>query len=126
MYTVDRGAPPPVFTFTGFFAPVDNLPVLNLAKGGSNIPVKFKLGGDKGLNIFAAGYPKSQVIPCDSTAPVLGIESTDIPGNSTLSYDAATQTYHYNWKTEKTWTGCRQLVLKFTDESYARANFKFK
>ena len=123
--TVVTTGPPP-FTFTGFFKPIDNMPVLNSAKAGSNIPVKFSLGGNKGLSIFAAGYPKSQAVPCNSTAPVDGIESTDSPGNSTLTYDSASQTYHYNWKTEKSFTGCRQLVLKFVDGSYARADFKFK
>jgi hypothetical protein len=122
--TVVTTGPPP-FAFTGFFKPIDNLPVLNQAKAGSSVPVKFGLGGDKGMNIFAAGYPISQVIPCDSSALVDGIEQIDSPGASGLSYDAATQTYHYVWKTEKSWTGCRQLVVKFTDGSYARANMKF-
>ncbi|MGE5603197.1 MAG: lamin tail domain-containing protein, partial [Nitrososphaerales archaeon] len=36
--------------FTGFFQPVDNLPTLNTVKAGSAIPVKFGLGGVKGLN----------------------------------------------------------------------------
>ena len=45
------------FDFTGFFTPVDNPPVTNAMKGGSSVPVKFKLGGDRGLDIFAAGIP---------------------------------------------------------------------
>jgi hypothetical protein len=36
---------------------IDPFPALNIAKGGSSIPVKFSLSGDKGLDIFAAGYP---------------------------------------------------------------------
>ena len=48
-----------IYNWSGFFPPVDNLPALNSVKAGSAIPVKFSLGGDKGLNIFAAGYPKS-------------------------------------------------------------------
>ena len=44
-----------IFNWSGFFQPVDNLPALNLVKAGSAIPVKFSLGGNKGLNIFAAG-----------------------------------------------------------------------
>jgi predicted Rdx family selenoprotein len=123
---VTTGPPPPVFTFTGFFRPIDNMPVVNEAKAGSNIPVKFSLGGNKGLNIFAADYPKSQAVPCNSAATVDGIEATSGPGASVLSYDSGSQTYQYNWKTDKAWLGCRQLVLKFVDGSYARANFKFK
>src|SRR6185369_8070766 len=43
-----------LYNFSGFFAPVDNLPVLNVVNAGKAIPVKFSLSGNKGLNIFAA------------------------------------------------------------------------
>jgi hypothetical protein len=114
------------WAFSGFRQPVDNLPTLNLVKAGSAIPVKFSLEGNKGMNIFAAGYPKSEVIPCDSAALVDGIEQTILSGSSVLSYDAATDTYSYVWKTEKAWSGCRQLVIKFIDANTQRANFKLK
>jgi hypothetical protein len=117
----------PTYPFTGFFAPVNNLPVLNQAKAGSAIPVKFSLGGNQGLAIFAADYPKSEQITCDSTALVDGIEQTVIAGGSSLSYDPATDQYTYVWKTDKAWaTTCRQLVLKLNDNSVHRANFTFK
>jgi hypothetical protein len=63
-------APPVTFTFSGFFQPVNNLPVLNQANAGRAIPVKFSLSGFQGFDIFAAEYPKSQAIVCDSTVPV--------------------------------------------------------
>jgi hypothetical protein len=125
VYTVSRGTPPPTFVFTGFFAPIDNLPMTNQTKAGSSVPIKFSLGGNRGMDIFAPGYPISQVTPCNSTAPVDGLETIDAPGASGLSYDAGSQTYHYVWKTDKSWINCRQLVVKFVDGSYARANFKF-
>jgi subtilisin family serine protease len=116
------------FAFTGFFAPVDNLPVLNSIKAGQAVPVKFSLGGDYGLGIFMAGYPKSQQIPCDSTALVDGVEETVTAGASSLTYDAGTDRYHYVWKTPKTWQAgtCRQLVVKFVDGTTRHANFKIK
>ncbi|MFY9608860.1 MAG: ExeM/NucH family extracellular endonuclease [Blastocatellia bacterium] len=113
--------------FSGFFQPVDNLPVLNQVKAGASVPVKFSLGGDKGLDIFAAGYPKSEVIDCDSTAEVQGIEETVTAGSSGLSFDPATNVYTYIWKTEKSWANtCRQLVVKLNDTTIHRANFSFK
>jgi exo-1,4-beta-D-glucosaminidase len=113
--------------FAGFFPPVDNWPVLNTAKAGSAIPVMFSLGGDKGLDIFATGYPKSQVIPCDSTMLVDGVDPTVTPGGSDLSYYPKLDLYTYVWKTDKAWAGtCRQLVVKLTDGTYHHANFKFK
>ncbi|MGH2674811.1 MAG: PxKF domain-containing protein [Actinomycetota bacterium] len=118
---------PKTYAFTGFFSPVNNLPTMNSVNGGRAVPVKFSLGGDQGLDIFEAGYPRSQQIACDSTAPVDGIEETVAAGGSSLSYDPATDQYTYVWKTDKAWAGtCRQLVLKLDDGSVHRANFKLK
>jgi hypothetical protein len=119
----------PTYSFGGFKQPVDGRPTLNSMKAGAAVPVKFSLGGNQGMNIFAAGYPKSQSITCDSTANVDGIEATVAAGGSSLAYDASTDTYTYIWKTDKSWAGtCRQLVLEFADAgaTTARANFKFK
>ncbi|MBV9790708.1 MAG: PxKF domain-containing protein, partial [Chloroflexi bacterium] len=115
-----------VFVFSGFFQPIDNLPTLNTVNAGRAIPVKFSLSGNQGLNIFAAGYPKSQQISCDSSAPTDAVEETSSAGNSGLSYDASTDTYTYVWKTEKSWSGsCRQLIVKLSDGTTHYANFKF-
>jgi N-acetylneuraminic acid mutarotase len=114
-------------TFDGFFPPVDNPPTLNSVNAGRAIPVKFTLGGDKGLNIFADGFPASQQITCDSSAPIGEIEETVTAGNSSLSYDPATDQYTYVWKTESAWAGtCRQLIIRLSDGSEHVANFKFR
>jgi hypothetical protein len=121
--------PPAVvpYTFTGFFSPIDNLPTVNELKAGAAVAVKFSLDGNQGLNIFETGYPKSQTIPCDSTAPVDGVEETLSAGGSSLSFDATSDIYSYVWKTDKSWANsCRQLVLKLTDGTFHRANFKLK
>jgi hypothetical protein len=112
------------------YSPVDNLPTLNKAKAGSAIPVKFSLGADMGLNVFAkdqsGSYPKSGSIACDSSANADTIEQTVNAGSSSLSYDASTGRYTYVWKTDKKWqNSCRQLVLKFKDGTEHRANFQF-
>ena len=120
------------YDFAGFYAPVDNQPTFNKAKAGSAIPVKFSLGGDQGLDVFAknaAGTattsPTSGPVACDSTAEIDPIETTVSASASGLSYDAASDTYTYVWKTHKGWTGCRQLVVEFDDGTVERANFKF-
>jgi hypothetical protein len=114
-------------TFSGFFAPVDNPPVLNVAKGGQAIPVKFSLGGNQGLDIFAAGYPKSQQIACDSSSPLADVEQTVSAGSSSLSYDATADQYTYVWKTDKAWAGtCWQLTLRLSDGSDHVAYFSLK
>jgi acyl-CoA synthetase (AMP-forming)/AMP-acid ligase II len=115
-----------IYNFTGFFQPVDNLPTLNQVTAGRAIPVKFSLGGNQGLGIFASGSPTSGVIACSSTAPIDPVEQTVTAGNSGLSYDAATGIYTYTWKTDKAWANsCRQLAVKLIDGQTYRANFKF-
>ena len=126
-FTLPQALPSPGYHFTGFFQPVDNLPALNLASAGSAIPVKFSLGGDQGLAIFAAGYPASSPIPCDASDPGSVIEETVAAGNSNLNYDASADQYTYVWKTIKAWKGtCRMLVLNFNDGSQHLAKFRFR
>jgi hypothetical protein len=114
------------YDFSGFFAPVDNLPTVNTAKAGRAIPVKFGLGGDQGLDIFAAGYPKSQKYDCETGAPTDQVEETTTAGGSSLTYAATSKLYTYVWKTETAWAGdCRKLVLKPNDHTKHEANFRF-
>jgi probable HAF family extracellular repeat protein len=125
-----------IYDFTGFFSPVDNPEVAtNKAKAGSSIPVKFSLGGDQGLNIFATGtdannniftYPTSTAMTCDSRDELDAIEETVTAGGGSLQYDSSLDQYTYVWKTNKSWAGtCRQLVVKLDDGTYHRANFQF-
>ena len=116
-----------VFPFSGFFRPVDNRPTLNAVKAGSSIPVKFSLGGKRGLDIFARGYPRSQPVQCASAAPSGAVEATVTAGNSGLSYDSTTDTYTYMWQTSSAWPGtCRQLTVRLSDGTDHTALFQFK
>jgi hypothetical protein len=114
-----------------FKPPIDNsnsTTTINSANAGQSIPVKFSLGGNQGMNIFATGYPESQqIIAPGSLAP----ESvpTETPGASpSLTYDPGSDTYMFVWKTDKKWAGTsRQLVILLSDGiTYLRANFTFK
>ena len=118
---------PAPYRFAGYFAPVENLPTVNVANAGRAIPIKFSLGGDRGMSIFAAGSPSSQRIACDNGAPLSTVTETATPGASTLSYDAATGRYTYVWKTDVAWAGtCRQFVLTLADGTSHPASFRFK
>ena len=77
--------------------------------------------------------PFSPALPIKSTSEGSGgsgssdpIEETVTAGNSTLQYNATTQTYTYVWKTDKAWAGtCRQLIVKLIDGSEHIALFQF-
>ena len=121
-----------VYEWDGFFRPVDNPGednnVVNAAKAGRAIPVKFSLNGDQGSDIFEEGYPKPIVFKCDEQpGSVVEIDETVTAGESSLSYDATADQYIYVWKTNKLWAGlCCQLVVRLNDGKSYYANFKFK
>ncbi len=115
-----------IWNFTGFFPPVENPPVFNRAKAGSGIPVRFSLGGDQGLDIFAAGYPASGTIPCDIASPSVPLQETVAAGSSHLNYNPTTGQYTFIWKTDKAWAGtCRELIVKLADGTSHSAYFNF-
>jgi hypothetical protein len=114
------------YNFTGFFPPVDNIPTLNRVKAGQAIPIKFSLGCNQGLNIFASGFPISGTIQCNNQDPIDDVEQTVNAGGSSLQYDPVANQYIYVWKTDKSWAGsCRQLTLKLADGTYQYAFFNF-
>ncbi|MEU0886092.1 PxKF domain-containing protein [Lentzea sp. NPDC005914] len=115
------------YRLTGFAAPVDNLPTVNVAKAGSAIPVKFGRGGDRTLDIVAFGSPQSRQVDCVSGQPLDDIETTASPGSSGLSYDVSSQRYTYVWKTDRAWLGtCRMLTVALKDGTLHHAAFKLK
>ena len=114
------------FDFKGFYAPVDNQPVVNVVKAGSSVPLKWSLAGYQGMGVLATGSPSSRSVSCDSSLAPDELELTATPGSSGLSYDATADRYSYVWKTEKAWTGCRELVLRLSDGSVHTAAFRFK
>ena len=120
--------PAATFPFSGFFSPVDNPPTLNAMKAGAAVPVKFSLGGARGLGVIAANFPQSRPVPCPGgTVPVDVVELTLTAGNSSLSYDISTDTYTYAWKTDKAWARtCRELTVRLTDGSDHKSLFQFK
>jgi hypothetical protein len=59
------------------------------------------------------------------------IDATDIAtvnaGQSSLSYDSATGTCIYVWKTEKEWSGtCCLLTVRLSDGTDPAAQFQFR
>jgi len=110
-----------------FSPPVDNPPMVNVAKAGRAVPVKFSLDGYYDMDILEVGYPGSQQIDCDSLNPVDIVDGTVTAGSKGLSYDESTEEYTYIWKTEKAWAGsCRQLIVKFNDGTEHLAYFEFR
>ena len=114
------------YAFSGFLAPVEGAPAVNVAKAGRAIPLKFRLGGDQGLAILAAGSPISQPVACDLAPAGDQIETIAAAKAGGLTYDAVSETYTYIWATEKDWSGtCRTLRMTLSDGETYEAEFRF-
>jgi hypothetical protein len=114
------------YNFTGFFQPIDNLPVVNAVKAGQAVPIKFSLHGNQGLNIFMPNSPASVATSCGTFDPLDTVEETVTAGASSLSYDPGSDQYIYVWKTDKGWAAgsCRELQVTLKDGSVKKAHFK--
>lgn len=112
--------------FVGFQQPVSNH-ARNGVKAGAAVPLKFSLGGDRGLDVFANGFPSSRAVVCDTGEPYDDMSSqTTTAGQSSLSYDPATDTYTYVWKTDRYWSGCRKLTMTFFDGTTVTVTFQLR
>jgi Big-like domain-containing protein len=108
--------------FSGFVG-MSNPPVFNNGKAGSAMPIKFSLGANRGLAIFATGYPKVGTVPCGSpNATPTGLVVADSNG---LKIDTKNNQYTWDWKTGS-WKGtCRALIIRFADGTEKKLLFRF-
>lgn len=126
-----------IYSWNGFFQPIDNGGVYNRAKAGSAVPVKFSLDGapvpgsmTTGMgtesSLLASGSPASGPMSCPTSAAYDAVEELATDSTSGLKYDMSADQWVYVWKTSSGWAGsCRQLILKLADGGVYRANFQF-
>lgn len=117
------------YDFAEFQQPVENLPVINVAKAGRTIPIKWQLRDANGAYLSDLATFVSLLsapITCDAAPSSVVEEEATTTGGTVLRYDSATNQFVYNWQTAKSWTGCRLLQLTLADgtQHYAKFNFK--
>jgi hypothetical protein len=115
------------FNFTGFLGPVNDLPTLNLVQRGALVPIRWQLpDGRGGFITNPASFSSATVgsLSCGGAA-VVPLNDT-ASGAAGISFDAATQSFVYNWQTTASWTGCRKLTIKLKDNSTHELRFKFQ
>lgn len=111
-----------VYNFTGFGGRVQNPPGTNYLSAGNVVPIVFSLGGNKGLNIFAAGSPSSRQVGCPAGTPIgVAVPAVFSPG---LSFQNGQYTMY--WQTNTAWAGtCRQFTVGLNDGTTRTLNFSF-
>lgn len=115
------------YHFSGFLWPVDAFPAVNRRTAGFPVRLRFSLGGYRGLDVLADGYPQVADVECgagetpDSGEPALSV------WNRGLRYRTRKDRYVFWWRTKRAWAGsCRQFLLKLDDGSLYRAEFRFE
>jgi hypothetical protein len=115
----------PMHDFEGFRWPVEGFPALNRWTAGEPVPVRFSLGGYKGLDVLAPGYPQVAKVDCGAgEQPVGGRPARTVSWQRGLRYRQ--HSYIFMWRTERDWIrDCRQFLIELKDGSLHRAEFRF-
>ncbi len=118
-----------LYSFYGFFSPVDNPPSLNTANSGQTIPVKWRITDANGVPISDPASFKSLTsysVNCDSfSGDLADVIEEYAAGSSGLQY-LGDGNWQFNWTTSKTYAQqCRMMVLTLGDNSTHIAHFKF-
>ncbi len=118
------------YAFSGFAYPIGPLPLANVVNAGRTVPVKYYLQNANGAFISdLASFVSllSAPVACDAGAPGVLAEETDAAGSTSIRYDATSNQFIYNWKTDASWAGsCRALQLTLADGTQHLALFQFK
>jgi hypothetical protein len=95
------------------------------AKAGSDVQVRYSLGGFQGNNPYSSP-PVSQQISCVNKAPIGPAQPIQTyPGDP--YYNSLYDYYTTIWRTSSTWAGtCRRLTLSFNDGSTRTLDYRFK
>jgi hypothetical protein len=110
-----------IWDFGGFQSPSDPGGV-TVIKAGASHPVKFSLDGNQGGAVLD-GAPTLQRTNCSTGANI----GSPISTSGNLSYDAATDTYKWMWKTVKAWAGwCGTFSLDLADGQSYELDVRFK
>jgi hypothetical protein len=105
------------YPFDGFYSPLVGEPATVSLRAGSTVPVKFSLGGDRGLDVVSRAAWR----PCSATTA----DSSTAVGS--LSYSSGPDRYTFMWQSDKSWTGsCREFLLVLRDGTTHAALVSFR
>jgi hypothetical protein len=105
------------YAFAGFYSPLVAEPASVGARAGDTVPVKFSLGGDRGLDVVARAAWRPCFVMSGDSSTAFG----------TLSYSPRPDRYTFMWQTDKAWAGsCREVFLVLRDGTSHAALVTFR
>jgi sugar lactone lactonase YvrE len=103
------------FNFEGFLAPANGPPVLNQVARGTRVPIRWRLpDGNGGFVTNTSSYQSITVTNynCSGDSVPFGETTTGPVG---ISFNAADNTFTYNWNTGTNLASCRSVVIRLRD-----------
>lgn len=121
-------AAPTGYTFSGFYAPVDNPPIVNVGILGKTYPLKFALHDASGATVSDLSAVDQVVVKRTKCAsfcnhPTDKLEMA-VTGGTSLRFDAATGRFVYNWKASA--RGCYIVTVVLADGQSFPAFFRIR
>jgi len=123
-HTSDCGAVEPLSFHWVLPLPAFAYPRVVVVKAGLPLPVAFYIPGAHATldDVVASGYPQYAPVSCTAPAALTsGTPASAIIGSLPIRGDL----FPYVWRTDKTWRGCQELIVKLVDGSYHQAVFDF-
>jgi hypothetical protein len=115
------------YSVSGFFSPVDMGGVLNTVKGGSTVPLKFRVfdqGVEQTSTSVVSAFTTTK-ISCTTTQED-AIEELATTGGTSLRYDTTGAQFIQNWKTPTGAGVCYRTAVTMIDGTAITALFKTK
>jgi hypothetical protein len=117
---------PTVYTFSGFGTPVDSAPMLNLARAGQTVPLKFRVTDAGGAPVTTLTGVAVTVASLDCGAAVTTDAIEEYAAGGSGLQNLGNGYYQFNWKTPKSYaSSCKTLRLDLGDGVAHTALFKF-
>ena len=114
-----------IYDFRGFFAPVVNPPAVNSVRPGPPVRLRFRLGGNFGEDIMAAGSPSWQQYDCTTEAAIGPSEPARVLIGPRFIRDR--HRYLEVVATRPGWRNtCRRLTVTLNDGTIHPALFMFR
>jgi hypothetical protein len=116
-----------VYGFTGFSQPVDNAPVLNAAKAGQAIPLKWRLVDANGAPVTTLAVASLTVTGLACSAGSTPDQLEEYAAGSSGLQNLGDGYYQFNWKTAKSYApSCKTVHLDLGEGHTHQALFQFK
>jgi hypothetical protein len=115
------------YTFSGFFAPVDLAPTLNVVKAGQAVPLKFHVSDSNGDPVTDLTGVTIKVTSLACSAGATSDLLEEVATGSSGLQNLGDGYYQFNWKTPKSYgSSCKTMSLDLGDGVAHAALFQFR